>query len=90
MKKTSLSLHHIALLKPSIMKRFLILILFLGFLLPIAQSQTTTGCGGTKVNEPQKPIKLGIVIYSNDPETVGTLFALPTILFPKKILFRFF
>jgi uncharacterized protein involved in oxidation of intracellular sulfur len=52
------------------MKRFIILILFIGFLLPYAQSQTSTGCGGTKVNDSKKPIKLGIVIYSNDPETV--------------------
>lgn len=52
------------------MKRFFILILFLGYLLPFAQSQTATGCGGTKATEPQKPIKLGIVVYSNDPETV--------------------
>ena len=52
------------------MKRFFILILFLGFLLSNVQSQTTTGCGGTKVSDSQKPIKLGIVISTNDPETV--------------------
>ena len=52
------------------MKRFLILFLLFGYLLPVAKSQTSTGCGGTRASEPQKPIKLGIVIYSNDPETV--------------------
>jgi sulfur relay (sulfurtransferase) complex TusBCD TusD component (DsrE family) len=52
------------------MKRTITLILFLGLLLPVAQSQTNTGCGGSKVNEAKKPIKLGIVICSNDPETV--------------------
>lgn len=52
------------------MKRFIISILFIGLIVPFAQSQNPAGCGGSKVAEPKKPIKLGIVIYSNDPETV--------------------
>ncbi len=52
------------------MKRFLIFILFFGLLSPFVQSQTPSGCGGTKANEAKKPVRLGIVIYSNDPETV--------------------
>ena len=52
------------------MKKLFILVLFFGFALPYVQSQTPAGCGGTKVIETKKPIKLGIVIYSNDPETV--------------------
>jgi hypothetical protein len=52
------------------MKKILVLILFLGFFLPVVQSQTSTGSGGSKLNDAKKPIKLGIVISSNDPETV--------------------
>ncbi len=52
------------------MKKILIFVLLYGLSLSTAQSQTSTGCGGTKTSETRKPINLGIVIYSNDPETV--------------------
>jgi uncharacterized protein involved in oxidation of intracellular sulfur len=52
------------------MKRTLIFILFIVILLPYVQSQTSTGCGGAKAADARKPGRLGIVIYSNDPETV--------------------
>lgn len=52
------------------MKKLFILVLFYGLSLSVVQSQNPAGCGGTKVDEPKKPIKLGIVIYSDDPETV--------------------
>jgi uncharacterized protein involved in oxidation of intracellular sulfur len=52
------------------MKKLIILVLFYGLSLSIVQSQNPAGCGGAKADELQKPIKLGIVIYSDDPETV--------------------
>jgi uncharacterized protein involved in oxidation of intracellular sulfur len=52
------------------MKKSILIFALLCFVSSFSQAQTPAGCGGTKVSEAQKPIKLGIVIYSNDPETV--------------------
>jgi sulfur relay (sulfurtransferase) complex TusBCD TusD component (DsrE family) len=52
------------------MKKIFILALFYAFSALAVQSQTTGGCGGTKAVDARKPMRLGIVIYSNDPETV--------------------
>jgi sulfur relay (sulfurtransferase) complex TusBCD TusD component (DsrE family) len=53
-----------------IMKRVIIFILFIGYLLPGIRSQTASGCVSISGIEAKKPVKIGIVIYSNDPETV--------------------
>ncbi len=52
------------------MKKFLFFLLLFGFFYPYAQSQTATGCGNAIKNESLKPIKVGLVISTNDPETV--------------------
>lgn len=41
-----------------------------------AHSQTTSNCGDTKTTQKFKPQKIGIVISSNDPETVWNAFRL--------------
>lgn len=56
------------------MKHTLFLILFIGFLLPGAKSQTNSEYGKTQPTETKKPVKIGIVISSNDPETVWNAF----------------
>jgi len=52
------------------MKKLILTIALLSFACTFLQAQNLAGCGGTKGTELQKPIKLGIVIYSNDPETI--------------------
>jgi len=61
-------------LKLSAMKKAFILILFIGMFLPYAKSQTNSGCGSAKSTEIKKSMKIGIVISSNDPETVWNAF----------------
>jgi len=52
------------------MKKLILTIALLSFACTFLQAQNPAGYGVTKGTELQKPIKLGIVIYSNDPETV--------------------
>jgi sulfur relay (sulfurtransferase) complex TusBCD TusD component (DsrE family) len=52
------------------MKKAILIFALLSFACIFSQAQNAAGCGGAKGTEIQKPIKLGIVIYSNDPETV--------------------
>lgn len=52
------------------MKKFVIFFSLLLFSTTIVYSQSTTGCGTTKTTEPIKPVKMGIVISTNDAETV--------------------
>jgi len=52
------------------MKKSILIFALFSFACTFSQAQNPAGCGGTKAIELQKPIKLAIVIYSNDPETV--------------------
>jgi len=52
------------------MKQFFIFFSMLLFLTTLVYSQSTTGCGTTKTTETIKSVKMGIVISTNDAETV--------------------
>lgn len=52
------------------MKKLSVLFLLLLFIVGNLFSQSNPGCGGAKAIEAKVPLKIGIVISTNDPETV--------------------
>ena len=57
-------------------KNILLLLILICFSINIVNAQNSGSYGNTKITQTNKPTKIGIVIYSNDPETVCNAFRL--------------